>query len=271
MGQKSFVQLLNMEIKENPGKWQYLHFKNLKGELQTVLDEAPYNSQGSQSFRCMLSAPKLTNDYMMPRQSDGSAMRVSPDTVLAAMCSVGNIHEDRHFKHTFIKILGGDNDSLIKKLTISKARSSCQKRSNQKGQLVREKKIVIKRPICKTKCNELQTRNSLTSEIVEFFKNTVLPLWPAPLLKIDKSIVLSKIAITKVIEYKDNNGAVNKVLLAVKRRGFCMNVKREHGSNNIYFMVNIVEGSYYQKCHSNSCVNFYSCKMRLPLNMCVSM
>lgn len=89
----------------NPIKWQHLLYTNLSGDLETVLDDQPYNSKGTQTLRCILSAPKNTLDWMRPRKHDGSFMEHTPDTILAAMCGVSKHHESRNFEHQYLKIL----------------------------------------------------------------------------------------------------------------------------------------------------------------------
>ncbi|KAJ9579581.1 hypothetical protein L9F63_004766 [Diploptera punctata] len=48
---------------------------------------------------------------------------------------------------------------------------------------------------------------------------------------------------------------------------YCGNIGREHRSNNIKYIVNLENFSYYQKCHDPDCSNFRSAEYKLPLEV----
>jgi hypothetical protein len=45
---------------------------------------------------------------------------------------------------------------------------------------------------------------------------------------------------------------------------YCGNIGRQHHSNNIKYVVNLTDCTYYQKCHDPDCVNYRSAKCKLP-------
>ncbi|CAL4133719.1 unnamed protein product, partial [Meganyctiphanes norvegica] len=47
---------------------------------------------------------------------------------------------------------------------------------------------------------------------------------------------------------------------------YCHNIGREHKSNGIFFVVNLREAHYYQKCHDTDCFDFRSAAQPLPKN-----
>ena len=47
---------------------------------------------------------------------------------------------------------------------------------------------------------------------------------------------------------------------------FCNNIGREHKSNGIFYVVNLKEAHYYQKCHDTECYGFRSVAQKLPQN-----
>ena len=44
---------------------------------------------------------------------------------------------------------------------------------------------------------------------------------------------------------------------------YCENVKRHHKANQIYFLVNPLEKTYYQKCYDPECHHFQSAKRKI--------
>ena len=48
---------------------------------------------------------------------------------------------------------------------------------------------------------------------------------------------------------------------------FCERVQRHHKQNNIYFLVDMRQGTYRQKCHDDDCKNFQGEPRSLPSNV----
>lgn len=109
---------------------------------------------------------------------------------------------------------------------------------------------------------KLKSTNPIVKRVIDFFKLTVLPKWPLPLFPGQHERV-SKAYLSKVTECFDREGNLHKLLLNVGGNRFCYNIKRQHKSNHIYFVVDIAEGSYYQRCHDITCRRFMSQKLRL--------
>ena len=45
---------------------------------------------------------------------------------------------------------------------------------------------------------------------------------------------------------------------------YCENIRRAHSSNYVYFVVNLRNAQYAQKCHDPECAHFRSAWMPLP-------
>eukprot|EP00667_Euglena_gracilis_P006437 EG_transcript_6492 len=59
--------------------------------------------------------------------------------------------------------------------------------------------------------------------------------------------------------------AITHIVYNVVDNRFCLNVGREHRSNAIYFVINVRDGVYHQKCYdSTDCPNFRSAAFPLP-------
>lgn len=48
---------------------------------------------------------------------------------------------------------------------------------------------------------------------------------------------------------------------------YCGNIGREHHSNNIKYVVNLSNHTYYQKCHDPDCANYRSAECKLPAEL----
>ena len=74
------------------------------------------------------------------------------------------------------------------------------------------------------------------------------------------NIVRSQIGGGKIRKIKmyENKGTTNKPILIYEIAGyhFCDNVKRNHRSNNIYFIADVCRMCIYQKCHDPICEGF---------------
>ena len=66
--------------------------------------------------------------------------------------------------------------------------------------------------------------------------------------------------IDSVVEY-DDKMTVNYY---VRNSNYCQKVKREHGSNRIYYCANLLSKRVYQMCHSNKCINYRSTGTPIP-------
>ena len=60
--------------------------------------------------------------------------------------------------------------------------------------------------------------------------------------------------IGKVI-FRENN---YRLIVTVRGNRFCMNVRKQHKSNSIYFVVDIENYCYNQRCHNEECKHFRS-------------
>lgn len=47
---------------------------------------------------------------------------------------------------------------------------------------------------------------------------------------------------------------------------YCENIHRHHRKNNIYFVLDPIRKTYYQKCHDPECVHFRSCTKTFSTN-----
>lgn len=56
------------------------------------------------------------------------------------------------------------------------------------------------------------------------------------------------------------------IVYNIVRFRYCSNIRREHKSNNIFYVVNLKTASYYQKCHDPDCRDFRSPSWPLPKN-----
>ncbi|XP_011301304.1 DNA-directed primase/polymerase protein [Fopius arisanus] len=67
------------------------------------------------------------------------------------------------------------------------------------------------------------------------------------------------------IYFEDSKTVIYEIL----GNRFCANINRHHKSNNIYFVVDLKEKIYYQKCHDEEdCPGFRSNFMPLPVEIC---
>ncbi|XKL69443.1 hypothetical protein PGB90_007212 [Kerria lacca] len=86
----------------------------------------------------------------------------------------------------------------------------------------------------------------------------------SPYPDIDKCI--SEIILPGVI-YRCNYFPEKKIIVYdIIGNRYCNNIRREHKSNNVMYVVNVTELTYYQKCYDPDCVKFKSKKKLLPIN-----
>lgn len=63
--------------------------------------------------------------------------------------------------------------------------------------------------------------------------------------------------------YESKSG-IKKLRLDIGCNRWCLNKNRQHKSNHIYFIVDLGQGGFYQKCHDVECSNFLSPLFPLP-------
>ena len=95
--------LLRNKTLNNPVLWDALVFTRTSGAKDSVIDIAPYNSKGSQSFRTLLSAKLGTQRFMLPLDGHLRPLPQNPITVLRGFASILN-HPDRRHDHKYYTI-----------------------------------------------------------------------------------------------------------------------------------------------------------------------
>ena len=65
---------------------------------------------------------------------------------------------------------------------------------------------------------------------------------------------LELLSIGKVVYYESSE----QLILRPKANRFCSNVKRQDKRNGIYFVINIPEFNFTQKCHDHTCAGYQS-------------
>ncbi|KAF4519511.1 hypothetical protein B566_EDAN010696 [Ephemera danica] len=66
-----------------------------------------------------------------------------------------------------------------------------------------------------------------------------------------------------VLNYDDGE----KFVFRTKEPGFCSNVERQHSKSRVLYVVDTVQGLYFQRCHNPGCSNFRSKSAPLPLSV----
>ena len=103
--------------------------------------------------------------------------------------------------------------------------------------------------------NEISTRFPV---IMNYFRRSVVKLWPAPLLPPSLDRRRQTGVINWVAYRQGGQGHAGYLTISILNNRFCFNVMRDHKSNGIYFVVNLQENTFIQKCHDQSCCDFRS-------------
>jgi hypothetical protein len=61
--------------------------------------------------------------------------------------------------------------------------------------------------------------------------------------------------------------SVNHIVYDIIGYRYCGNIGRQHHSNNIKYVVNLSNYTYYQKCHDPDCANYRSAECKLPVEV----
>ena len=56
-----------------------------------------------------------------------------------------------------------------------------------------------------------------------------------------------------------------QLIYNIQGHRFCGNVNREHRSNGVYYVVDVLSGSWYQRCYDRECSNYRSPSLPIPL------
>ena len=88
-------------------------------------------------------------------------------------------------------------------------------------------------------------------KIISFFESDILKSWGSVFKSNCKPELLS---ICKVTFYETSG----RLILRPNANKFCCNINREHKRNGIYFLINIAQFCFTQKCLDENCVGFQS-------------
>lgn len=103
----------------------------------------------------------------------------------------------------------------------------------------------------------------INSKFIRNSGNECIPTSPSPYSDIDDCI--SDIVFPGRI-YKSTFFPEKKIIVYdIIGNRFCLNIGREHKSNNVMYIVDMNTLSYYQKCYDPDCSNFKSEKKKLPV------
>ena len=119
-----------------------------------------------------------------------------------------------------------------------------------------QKSLEFKSPDSNPQLNSKQiiNKNESTSrfhKLISFFESDVLTWWSSVFNSYSNLELLS---IGKVVYYESSE----QLILRPKANRFCSNVKRQHKRNGIYFVINIPEFNFTQKCHDHTCAGYQS-------------
>ena len=98
--------------------------------------------------------------------------------------------------------------------------------------------------------------------VKNFFNKNVLRTWPNSEIISNQNVIPGKLY--KVDKKFTSSGDLTAILLFITGNRFCMRVNRHHKSNNIFFVVNVIEMSYHQRCLDPDCKWYCSPKYYIP-------
>ena len=93
-----------------------------------------------------------------------------------------------------------------------------------------------------------------------FIKN-VLYQWHEPMIKPNDHVETARLY--KVKKEYSTTGDLMVLLFFITGNRFCMRVKRNHKSNNIFFVLDLTDQSYHQRCLDPDCAWYCSPKYYL--------
>lgn len=85
--------------------------------------------------------------------------------------------------------------------------------------------------------------------------------------EVDK-FVKSLISPLGQIRRKSFFSSSSRIIYDISGYRYCDNIKRHHKSNNIMFVIDLIELTYYQKCYDPDCADFKSNPKKLPEELC---
>ena len=114
--------------------------------------------------------------------------------------------------------------------------------------------------------NEPQINKGLSAgksfpNLVRFFQSDIIHTWPNQYEGISEVSHSPSARIYNITYYKQANPIF---IFAVTGNNYCVNIRRRHKRNNIFFVINVIDFSFVQGCYDNSCNHFRSEKMLLP-------
>jgi len=102
-------------------------------------------------------------------------------------------------------------------------------------------------------------------ELIRYFMEMV-KIWPKPLVAGFNAPLTTTARVTK---WKHHDDDWPKLVISVLGNNYCMNVGRKHKGNGIYFVVDIENCTYFQKCHDQDCRTFRSDEIKLDPILCL--
>ena len=108
--------------------------------------------------------------------------------------------------------------------------------------------------------------SSAFPKVVRFFEKIVISTWGwveddyyenfnnNPEV-VAKTVVFNKTARISKVTYHKNNEII---VISVYGNKYCKNIRKSHTNNGIFFIINVVNMSFTQTCHSNLCNKFRS-------------
>ena len=92
-------------------------------------------------------------------------------------------------------------------------------------------------------------------QIYRYFNDVVAKQWPRPLRFVLESNFKMNAKVSNVKQYTGIGGCIHLIISIVGNR-YCVNKKREHKRNAIYFVVNEKMNGFYQKCYDCNCKGY---------------
>jgi hypothetical protein len=114
--------------------------------------------------------------------------------------------------------------------------------------------------------NEEISENQVCGMFTPRHTPTTISNIPSPYPSID-AFILSLVnpgKIYKTCYFKEKE----RILYSIIGNRYCGNIKREHKSNNVKYIVDLSDYTYYQKCYDYECSQYKSEKFPLPSDIC---
>lgn len=97
--------------------------------------------------------------------------------------------------------------------------------------------------------------------LIRHFVKDIAKTWPKQYL-MDKDIPPNPKGVVYKMAYYDT--PTPKLVISLTGNNYCLNVGRCHRRNNIYFVIDIPNFSFRQRCHDDMCDNYNSPDICLP-------